>query len=82
MQKRFLAVTESLKNPTMTLSGLWLLHSDEPLMIQWLIDACHPIWQANHQVMKRIDLTSPKAGTRLPKNLYHYHCLKNLPPSF
>ena len=59
MQKRFLAVAESLKNPTMTLSGLWLVHSDEPLMIQWLIDACRPIWQANHQVMKRIDLTSP-----------------------
>lgn len=69
MQKRFLAVAESLKDPTMTLSGLWLLHSDEPLMIQWLIDACHPIWQANHQVMKRIDITSPKSWHEVTQEL-------------
>ena len=48
----------------MTLSGLWFLHSDEPLMIQWLIDACRPIWQANHQVMKRIDLYLPQKLAR------------------
>lgn len=69
MQKRFLAVAESLKDPAMTLSGLWLAHSDEPLILQWLIDACRPIWQANHQVIKRIDLTSPKSWQEATQEL-------------
>lgn len=41
--------------------GLWLVHGDEPLMVQWLIDACRPIWQAHRQHVSRLELTSAKS---------------------
>lgn len=60
MQQRFLPLFNQLLNtqngPPIT--GFWLVHSDEPLIAQWLIDACRPIWTANEQTIKRIDLTS------------------------
>lgn len=59
MQQRFLAILQSLAK-TPAVSGLWLAHSDEPLTLQWLIDACRPSWRAHHQVIKRIELGSPK----------------------
>ncbi len=60
MQQRFLALAQSLSQAPQTLCGLWLVHSDEPLVLQWLIDACRPSWQANAQLPKRIELNSPK----------------------
>ena len=60
MQQRFLATVQHLDS-TALLSGLWLIHSDEPLMQQWFIDACRPSWQTHAQVAKRIELSSPKS---------------------
>lgn len=60
MQLRFLTVMQDLAHSDITLSGLWLVHSDDPLVLQWLIDACRPIWQAHGQLPKRIELNSPK----------------------
>lgn len=59
MQQRFLAVAQNLHNPS-HLTGLWLAHSDEPLTLQWLVDACRPHWQAHQQIIKRIELNSAK----------------------
>lgn len=59
MQKRFLAVMNELQS-TSRPNGLWLAHSDEPLVLQWLIDACRPIWQQQQQIIKRIELSSSK----------------------
>lgn len=62
MQQYFLPVFLSLKSkqPPAT-HGLWLVHSDEPLTQQWLIDALRPHWQANEQTVKRLELISPKS---------------------
>lgn len=60
MQQRFLALAQSLSQAPKQLCGLWLVHSDEPLVLQWLIDACRPSWQAHSQFIKRIELNSPK----------------------
>lgn len=60
MQQRFLPFFNQLLSQPLTtpLSGFWLIHSDEPLTAQWLIDACRPIWQTNAQTIKRIELSS------------------------
>lgn len=59
MQQRFLTLVQDLQQPRQ-LTGLWLAHSDEPLVLQWLIDACRPHWQANQQVIKRLELNTAK----------------------
>lgn len=60
MQQRFLPLFHQLLSGQnlSPLTGFWLIHSDEPLIIQWLIDACRPIWQTNQQTIKRIELSS------------------------
>lgn len=61
MQSRFLPTYQALKQGKQNrLTGLWLLHGDEPLVLQWFIDACRPLWQNNHQTIKRLSLNSPK----------------------
>lgn len=37
------------------------MHSDEPLLHQWLIDACRPIWSKNNQLIERVELSSVKS---------------------
>ncbi|OPH39013.1 DNA polymerase III subunit delta [Moraxella equi] len=62
MQQRFLPLFHHLKNDNTTpTQGLWVMHSDEPLLHQWLIDACRPQWSANNQLIKRIELSSAKS---------------------
>lgn len=60
MQERFLPLwTRLIDAKELTLiSGIWLIHSDEPLIYQWLIDALKPYHQAHQQLIKRIELTS------------------------
>lgn len=62
MQQYFLPLVSELKlNQTVSTKGLWLVHSDEPLMEQWLIDALKPHWLANELTLKRLELTSVKS---------------------
>ncbi|MFC0819473.1 DNA polymerase III subunit delta [Moraxella marmotae] len=61
MHKPFLAVSQSLLQKPSSITGLWLAHSDEPLVLQWLVDACRPSWQEHHQIIKRIELTAAKS---------------------
>lgn len=64
MQQRFLALFSHLNNNQATpIQGLWLMHSDEPLLHQWLIEACRPHWTAHHQLIKRMELTSASSWT-------------------
>lgn len=37
------------------------MHSDDVLLMDWLIESCRPTWHDNHQLPKRIELSSPKA---------------------
>lgn len=63
MQKRFLPVFSELNHTTHALpvKGLWLVHSDEPLILQWLIDALKTHWQQQNQIIERLELNSPKS---------------------
>ena len=63
MLERFLPLWTCLideKNLT-NINGVWLIHSDEPLIHQWLIDALKPHYQAHHQQIKRMELISAKS---------------------
>lgn len=50
-----------LKRPAPPCLGLWLMHTDEPLLADWLVDACRPIWSKNNQIVKHMELSSPKS---------------------
>lgn len=57
MHTRFLDLWQQL-NTAMPFAtkGIWLIHTDEPLLCQWLIAACRPHWQAHGQLYKRYEL--------------------------
>lgn len=61
MQSRLLPKLNQLSQQPDALTGLWLVHTDEPLTSDWLIEACRPIWSKNNQIVKRLDLVSPKS---------------------
>lgn len=66
MQQRFLTLFSHLNDSqTAPTQGLWLMHGDEPLLHQWLIDACRPHWTAHHQLIKRMELTSVGSWTQV-----------------
>lgn len=62
MQERFLSFYGKVKSdhapPAL---GLWLLHGDEPILENWLIDALKPRWQQQGQLVKRMELYSVKS---------------------
>lgn len=61
MQTRLLPLLHDLERHAVPCCGLWLVHTDEPLLIDWLIDVCRPIWSKNNQIIKRMELSSPKS---------------------
>lgn len=62
MQQRFLSTFDDLKHKHRTpVQGIWVIHTDEVLLHQWLADACRPHWQDNNQLVVRMELTSPKS---------------------
>lgn len=62
MQHSFLATYQAIKRSELThINGLWLLHGDDALVINWLIDVARPVFQNHAQLIKRMELTSPKA---------------------
>lgn len=61
MQTTFQQVYQDIHHGKLTqMAGLWLVHGDDPLVLQWFIDACRPLFQAKNQLIKRISLDSPK----------------------
>lgn len=61
MQTRLLPLLYDLKRQAVPLCGLWLLHTDSPVVADWLIEACRPAWTAQGQFAKRMELSSPKS---------------------
>ncbi|MDO4450425.1 MAG: DNA polymerase III subunit delta [Moraxella sp.] len=62
MQQRFLSIFDDLKHKHRTpVQGIWVIHTDEVLLHQWLVDACRLHWQDNNQLAVRMELTSPKS---------------------
>lgn len=60
MQHNFLAAYELAKQQTTPVTGLWLLHGDETLLAQWLIERLQPQWQAQQLAIQRFEITSAK----------------------
>lgn len=61
MQTRLLNLLNDISCQRVPMSGLWLVHGDEPVVQDWLIEACRPIWSKNNQLIKRLELSSPKS---------------------
>lgn len=60
-QQRFLPIYQALVSGKIShLTGLWLIHGDEPLVQQWFIDKARPLFANHHQHIERIYLNSPK----------------------
>lgn len=60
MQSKFISTYQQILRQQPLITGLWLLHGDEPLVQNWLIDAMRPLFIKHNQVIKRIDLHSKK----------------------
>lgn len=61
MHSRLLTFFEDIKRNAIPLSGLWLVHGDDLLAVDWLIEACRPTWMTNNHLIKRMELSSPKS---------------------
>lgn len=61
MQTRLLPLLHDLEKNATSCHGLWLVHTDEPLVVDWLIDGCRSIWLNNNQIINRMELSSPKS---------------------
>lgn len=61
MQTRLLPLLYDLEKSATSCLGLWLVHTDESLVVDWLIDGCRPIWSNNNQIINRMELSSPKS---------------------
>ncbi|WP_066801597.1 DNA polymerase III subunit delta [Moraxella oblonga] len=70
MQTRLLPLLYDLKRNAVALNGLWLLHTDNPVVADWLIEACRPAWTAQGQFAKRMELTSPKSWHEVVNELF------------
>lgn len=69
MRRRFI---EFYANLPQTLYGLYLIHSDEALVHNWIIDACRVIFKRQNQIIHRIDVAKDEdwqAAISLLKNL-------------
>lgn len=61
MNGRFLPTYQALLQGSLQqVAGLWLVHGDEPLLIQWIIDGFRPIFTQNNTPIKRLYLNSSK----------------------
>lgn len=59
MQVAFLSLYSQIQKKQLSaITGLWLLHGDEPLIQNWFIKACRPLFTDNAQTVKRVDVSS------------------------
>ncbi len=61
MQHRFLDAFQQTKTLQAPATGLWLMHGDEDLLPQWLIEKLTPHWLAHGMSITRMDITSVKS---------------------
>lgn len=61
MSNTFLSSYHALKAQKITnITGLWLIHGNEPLLHTWFVDGCRPIFNHNQQIIKRMELNNAK----------------------
>ena len=61
MQYNFLNAFQHLKNRQDPATGVWLMHGDEDLLSQWLIEKMSPNWRQHNMAISRMDITSAKS---------------------
>ncbi|MFW2176361.1 MULTISPECIES: DNA polymerase III subunit delta [unclassified Moraxella] len=61
MNHAFLTAFNHAKTLSHPATGLWLLHGDEDLLAQWLIERLQPQWQAHGMAVQRMDIVSAKS---------------------
>lgn len=61
MNQPFLSAYQQLSQTPALATGLWLLHGDEPLLPQWLIEKLQPGWREANMPLQRMDITSSKS---------------------
>ena len=61
MQYQFLQAFQQLKTMQSPATGLWLLHGDEDLLAQWLIEKMTPNWHHANMSITRMDIVSAKS---------------------
>ena len=61
MQHPFLQAFQHIKTMQMPATGLWLMHGEEDLLSQWLIEKLSPRWREHGMSIARMDLTSTKS---------------------
>lgn len=61
MNQPFLNAYQKLSQTPTLATGLWLLHGDEPLLPQWLIEKLQPAWREANMPIHRMDITSAKS---------------------
>lgn len=54
----FLSVYQRLIQAQPTITGLWLLHGDEPLLAHLLLEVLRPLFKRDNQHIKRLELLS------------------------
>lgn len=57
MQTKFLSAYQQLATQT-HVTGLWLLHGDDPLVLDFFVAALRPLFKQNNQLVKRITLSA------------------------
>lgn len=65
MPSAFLPAYQHLKRDQPDITGLWLLHGDDPLVIDFFIEALRPLFKKNKQIVKRATLSSSTSLTQL-----------------
>lgn len=61
MQHSFLSAFNHANTLSQPATGLWLLHGDEELLSQWLIEKFTPQWRAHNMTIQRMDIVSAKS---------------------
>lgn len=61
MNQPFLTAYQTLSQQPTLAKGLWLLHGDEPLLPQWLIEKLQPAWREASMPILRMDIVSAKS---------------------
>lgn len=57
VQTNFLTAYQQLKTQD-HITGLWLLHGDDPLVLDFFVEALRPIFKKNNQLIKRVTLSA------------------------
>lgn len=70
MHYNFLQFHQSIHSQRLVkMTGLWLVHGDDELVQQWVLQSAKPLFVAHQQLIKRIELVSQKSWQEVMSEL-------------